>query len=123
MVDREAPSDLELRFTGLKSEIVQQMAVTHAEALQQYAGVVIRIVTNEWDDGVSSLMLDNKGVWSGKTMMTGYDIGENPDLNQLLEEYAGIKEGFMQLCLTMLRKPTQDEINIFRKTEKDYFKV
>lgn len=52
----------------------------------------IRIVTNEETGGFCSLVLHGDGSWSGKFGLSGYDLGKNPSLNNLLEEYALIKD-------------------------------
>lgn len=90
--DTEPKNNPEARYFATKDELVKQMAITYQESLQQYSGVVIRILTNEWDGGSQTLMLGSDGKWGGKMDMMGWDIGENPDTSILIREYAEIKD-------------------------------
>lgn len=91
MKDKEPQSDLEVRFGALQGELIAQINTTYQESLQEYKGVVVRVVTNEWDSGSQALLLGSDGKWSGKMDMMGWDIGE-PSLDDLLEDYAEIKD-------------------------------
>lgn len=92
MIDQEPTQDLEVRFAGLQHELIAQIGTTYQEDLQKYKGVVVRIVSNEWDGKSEALLLGSDGKWSGKMDMMGWNIGEKPQLNELLEDYAEIKE-------------------------------
>ena len=95
--DREPQSDLETRFAVLTSNLVAQMKNIQ-DSMEDPTGVVIRVVTNEWeDDGRQALMLNSGGNWSGRSYMMGWDI-KNPSLEDLLVYYAEIKvPGFQAL--------------------------
>ena len=90
--DIEPKIDLETRFTALKDELVKRIGMTYQEHLQHHSGVVIRVLTNERDGGSQALMLGSDGKWGGKMDMIGYDIGESPDTDILIREFAAIKD-------------------------------
>ena len=99
--DTEPKLDLETKFVALKGELIKQIGITYQENLQQYAGVVIRVLTNEWDGGSQALMLGSDGKWGGKMDMMGWDIGESPSTDTLIREYAEIKdEGYQAIRLS-----------------------
>src|SRR3989344_3658955 len=99
--DTEPKVDLETKFVALKGELIKQIGITYQEDLQQYVGVVIRVLTNEWDGGSQALMLGSDGKWGGKMAMMGWDIGESPSTDTLIREYAEIKdEGYQAIRLS-----------------------
>lgn len=90
--DNEPKVDNETKFNVVRDELVKQIGITYAERLQQYAGVEIRVISNEWDGGSQALLLGSDGEWSSKLDMMGWDIGENPDIDTLIRNYAEIKD-------------------------------
>lgn len=87
--------DNEQRFIGLQNELIRQINITYPPQ-EDHPGVVIRVVSNEWDGGSQALMLGSDGEWGGKFDMMGWSIGNSPRVDLLIRAYAQIKDGTFQ---------------------------
>ncbi len=88
---REKITSLQGRVKRLTEEVVAQMNVAYPNT-GEYKGTVMRIDSNEQDGGSEALLLGTDGEWSGKFDMSGYSIGKDPGIDDLLHEYASIKD-------------------------------
>jgi hypothetical protein len=87
MKDKEAQQTQEQRFISLSEEIVMQLRKTcHPESGGQY----VNIIKTETSGGTRALILTSEGSWDGRVQMMGWQIGTNPDIDRVIEEYASV---------------------------------
>ncbi len=79
------------RFKTAKKDLVGEIKRNFKRG-HKNTSVVIRVVSNEQDGGSQALCISDKGVWEGKVQMMGYSIGKNPRIEDLIREYADIKD-------------------------------
>ena len=108
MKDIEPKTNLEIKFAATKDELVKQINETYIDQSKDYSNVVIRVATNEWSGGSQALVLGSDGKWAGKFDMSGYEIGKNPSIDDLLFEYASIKDKDYQ-TLQAFKDETEEE--------------
>lgn len=112
--DKEQIVNLDEQFAALKKELVQQIMITYHEGVMHYRGIYIRVVSNERDGGDQALLLDSNGIWSGKCGMGGFEMGEDPSTDSLIEEYAEIQDD-------EYRKRLYSSDRAEKATSKQYF--
>lgn len=96
--DRESQLDIDTRFSVIKDELVRQLGIIYAKSNQQYRGIVASVISSERDNSLQSLVLGSDGRWGGRLDMMGVDLGDKPDKDMLIREYAEIKdEGYQEM--------------------------
>ena len=95
MSHEEAPiNNQENRVWELRDAITFKLKTKGANPtarLQRMGFEMVRVASNEFSGGSSSLILHVNGEWSKKSGMGGYSI-RNATIPELLEEYAAIED-------------------------------
>lgn len=107
MKEKEPQKNLDVQFEEASRELLKQIRKTYKKEIRNTAGVLVRVVTNEFDGGMQSLLLTSGGSWEAKFMMSGYSLGKKPGVDRLIQEYAEIKDKDYQ---NIALNGTDDEI-------------
>ena len=82
---------LEVRFRQVEAELISKIP----------PNTVYGVESSEWLGGSFGLFINDRGKWSGKCDMMGYEIGMHPPLKELANELRDI----IRDSLNMLKDP------------------